>query len=359
MKSAWQFLMATVVAGLLFPAVAVHAELREFEMTIEEVDLEVAPGLTAKVWAYNGQVPAPLIHVRQGDEVKLTLTNNTTLSHTIHWHGQYMTDNWRNDGVPDITQPAIEPGDSFVYQFVAEKTGSLWYHCHVNVPEHVGIRGMWGPIIVDPIEPDPIEKRVTKEAILMFSGWESDVAGEYGKGGHPASPMDYFSINGKAFPFTQPLRVKEGDVVRLRLFAVSSHVAFHAHGHDMLVTHKDGLPLPAPYYADVVPMLPGERIDVIIEMNNPGLWINHDHIEAHVSNAGKAPGGAVFIIEYEEVEQPDWYVWKDKPGDPDFYLSKSMAAGYGMFNTESFRGKVPVQAEKPRRKKKKKKKASE
>jgi FtsP/CotA-like multicopper oxidase with cupredoxin domain len=357
MKAVLFLLRNACALVLLLTTVAVHAELREFEMTIEEVDLEVAPGLTVKVWAYNGQVPAPLIHVKQGDEVKLTLTNNTTLNHTIHWHGQYMTNNWKNDGVPDITQAAIEPGDSFVYQFIAEKPGSMWYHCHVNVPEHVGTRGMWGPIIIDPIEPLPIEETVTKEAVLMFSGWESDVAGEYGKGGHPKDPMDYFSINGKAFPMTQPLRVKKGDVLRLRLFAVSSHVAFHAHGHDMLVTHKDGLPLPAPYYADVVPMLPGERYDVIMEMNNPGLWINHDHIEAHVSNAGKAPGGAVFIIEYDEIEQPDWYVWKDKPGSPDFYLSESLTKGYGLFNTEAFQGKAPIQEEKPRRKKKKKKNA--
>jgi hypothetical protein len=123
----------------------------------------------------------------------------------------------------------------------------------------------------------------------------------------------------------------------------------------MLVTHKDGLPLTAPYFADVVPMLPGERYDVILEMDNPGLWINHDHIEAHVSNAGKAPGGAVFIIEYDEIDQPDWYVWKNKPGDPDFYLSESLAADYGIFNTAAFQGKVPVDDAKPRKKKKKKK----
>ena len=354
MRTAVYIFGRTCLVALMLFAATVHATLREFEMTIEEVELEVAPGLITKVWAYNGQVPGPMIHVRQGDEVKVTLTNNTTLSHTIHWHGQYMTNNWKNDGVPDITQPAIEPGDSYVYQFIAEKPGSLWYHCHVNVPEHVGTRGMWGPIIIDPLKPDPIVNNVTKEAILMFSGWESDVASEYGKGGHPKDPMDYFSINGKAFPLTEPLRVKKGDVLRLRLFAVSSHVAFHAHGHDMLVTHKDGLPIPEPYYADVVPMMPGERIDVIIEMNNPGLWINHDHIEAHVSNAGKAPGGAVFIIEYEEIEQPDWYVWKDKPGNPDFFLTRSLASGYGIFNSEVFQGKAPAEESKTRRKKRKK-----
>lgn len=341
-------------SALLLCAGLVQAEMRTFDMTIEEVELEVAPGLTAKVWAYNGQVPGPLIHVREGDKVEVNLFNNTSLAHTIHWHGQYMTNNWRNDGVPDITQKAIEPGESFTYRFVAEKPGSLWYHCHVNVPEHLGLRGMWGPMVIDPKKPGNLEKKVTKEAILMFSGWNSKVARVYGEGGHPGEVLDYYSINGKAFPTTEPLRVKEGDVVRLRLYAVGNDVAFHAHGHDMLVTHKDGLPLPEPYYADVVPLLQGERIDVIIEMNNPGLWINHDHIEHHVSNAGKAPGGAVLIIEYEGVEKPDWYVWKNKPGNGDFYLSESLRKGYGMFNNEAFMGKEPVAEKRPKRRKKKK-----
>ena len=345
------YMLPTIL--LAFAASIAQAELRSFDMTIEEVDLEVAPGLTAKVWGYNGQVPGPLIHVREGDEVEVNLFNNTTLSHTIHWHGQYMTNNWRNDGVPDITQKAIEPGESFTYKFIAEKPGSLWYHCHVNVPEHLGVRGMWGPIVVDPKKPTALEKKVTKDAILMFSGWNSEVANTYGKGGHPGEVLDYFSINGKSFPLTEPLRVKKGDVLRLRLYAAGNNVAFHTHGHDMLVTHKDGLPLPEPYHADVVPLLQGERLDVIIEMNNPGLWINHDHIEHHVSNAGKAPGGAVLIIEYDEIEKPDWYVWKDKPGNPDFYLTESLSKGYGLFNTEAFKGKAPVVEEKPKRRKKK------
>lgn len=331
------FQMAALLIAMA-PALA-HAELRRFEMTIEEVTLDVAPGFTTAVWAYNGQVPGPLIRVNEGDEIEVTLTNNTTLNHTIHWHGTYQTGTWRSDGVPDVTQKGVEPGETYVYRFTADKTGTLWYHCHVNVPEHVGTRGMWGPMIVDPKNPVPIEKEVTKEAILMFSGWNPEVADEYGKGGHPSEPINYFSINGKAFPTTQPLRVKKGDVVRLRLIAASVHVAFHPHGHDMLVTHKDGLPLTTPFEADVLHLAPGERYDVIIRMDNPGRWIAHDHIEHHVSNNGKAPGGSVFVIEYESVgRDDDWYVWKDKIYEPDFYFSESLTKGPGLFETPVHQG---------------------
>jgi FtsP/CotA-like multicopper oxidase with cupredoxin domain len=236
---------------------------------------------------------------------------------------------------------SIKPGESYTYRFKAEKVGSLWYHCHVNVPEHVGTRGMWGPFIVDPKEPTEMEKSVTKDAILMFSGWNPEVADTYGEGGHPTEPISYFSINGKSFPLTQPLRVKKGDIVRLRLYAATIPVAFHPHGHDALVTHKDGLPLEHPYPIDVLSMAPGERYDVIIEMNNPGRWITHDHYEHHVSNNGKAPGGAVLIIEYEGIEEDEWYAWKDKQYEPDFYMSESMKKPYGVYDIDIFDGIEP------------------
>ena len=331
-------LILVVIIGLVAAATAT-AESHKFEMTIEEVTLSIAPGFTSKVWAYDGQVPGPLIRVKEGDEVELTLLNNTTLNHTIHWHGFYQTGSWESDGVPDITQKAVEPGESFTYRFIADKKGSLWYHCHVNVAEHVGTRGMWGAFVVDPQEPTDLEKSVTKDAVLMFSGWNPDVANTYGEGGHPGEPISFFSINGKSFPETQPLRVKEDDVLRLRLFAATIPVAFHLHGHDVLVTHKDGLPLENPIAMDVLPMQPGERYDVIVEMNNPGRWIAHDHNEHHTTNNGKMPGGAVMVVEYEGIPADDWYVWSEKEYDPDFYFSESLGSGEsGVFRHEGFLG---------------------
>lgn len=352
--------LATAIISALLAMQNCPAELRKFEMTIEEVEIEVAPNFRAKVWGFNGQVPGPLIHVAEGDDLEITVHNLTSLNHTIHWHGTYQTNSWRNDGVPNITQLAIEPGESFVYKFVADKPGSLWYHCHVNVAEHLGVRGMWGPMIVDPKVPSEIEKEVTKDVIMMFSGWDSDVAMEYGKGGHPRDVPDYYSINGKSFPINQPLRVTEGDVLRIRLFSASSETAYHLHGHDVLVTHKDGLPLESPYWADVVDVPMGARVDVIARMNNPGRWINHDHIEQHTSNSGKMPGGAVMIVEYEGIENDDWYVWKDKDAsyDPDFYMTETMKKPYGLYDHAGFKGQPITQESKKKKKKKKKSRKS-
>src|SRR5690606_19501090 len=127
---------ALSVAASMTLAAPAWAALHKFELNIEEVDLAVAPNFTAKVWAFNGQVPGPLIHVQEGDELEVTVNNLTTLNHSVHWHGTYQTGSWRSDGVPGVTQKAIEPGESYTYRFIADKPGSLWYHCHVNVPEH-------------------------------------------------------------------------------------------------------------------------------------------------------------------------------------------------------------------------------
>lgn len=324
----------------MLPALS-WAATREFNMTIDEVSIHVAPGMDYKTFAFDGQVPGPLIHVKQDDDLIVHVTNNTSLPHTIHWHGTFQTNTWKMDGVPGVTQEPIQPGDTFTYKFKASKPGTLWYHCHVNVNEHAGIRGMWGPMIVDPKHPLPIEKTVTKDVIMMLSSWESKNAEEYGQGGTPYDTDDYFSINAKSFPLTQPIRVKKGDVVRVRFIGAGSNFSeMHLHGHDQLVAFKDGLPLPHPYYADTVLNGPGERHDVIIKMDNPGRWIYHDHIDKHVTNAGKYPGGAVTIIEYAGIPKEGWYVWKNKDAtyDPNFFYSESMKQGYGIFKSPGFAG---------------------
>ncbi len=337
----FKVLIGTFFTVTCFCSSAAQAETREFAMTIEERTIQVAPEMDYRVFAFNGQVPGPLIHVRQGDDVVVHVTNKTMMPHTIHWHGVYQTDNWTHDGVPGITQQEIRPGGgTFTYRWKAEKSGTLWYHCHVNVSEHVGIRGMWGPIVVDPLRPTKNEKRVTKEALMMFSTWDSAFSQMWGQGGAPRDFPDHFSLNAKCFPITQPLRVKKGDVVRLRLFGSGGGFhTIHLHGHDMLVTHKDGGPLPSPYFVDTLLLGPGERYDLIVEANNPGLFIFHDHVESHMTNGGKDGGGPVSILEYDEIERPDFYIWKEKEYDPNFFYSESMKQGYGLFEHEGFKGK--------------------
>jgi FtsP/CotA-like multicopper oxidase with cupredoxin domain len=343
-----------VAAGLVVLLLGVQGSVsfaasREFSLTIEEVRIKVAPDLEYKVFAFNGQVPGPLLHVEEGDDVTVQLTNNTSLPHTIHWHGVNQINSWKMDGVPGVTQKNVEPGDVFTYKFKVDRPGSLWYHCHVNVNEHVGIRGMWGPLVVEAKNPLPIEKTVTKQVVMMLSSWESEHADTYGQGSIPGEVSDYFSVNAKSFPASQPIRVKKGDVVRLRIYGAGGETHnMHLHGHDMLVTHKDGYALPAPYYADTISLGGGERYDAIVKMENPGLFIFHDHVDKQVTARGKHPGGPITVVEYEGVEKEPWYVWKELNYDPNFYYSESLNKGYGQFNHPDFSG-VPLAAERKRR----------
>jgi FtsP/CotA-like multicopper oxidase with cupredoxin domain len=333
------------LAGVAFCSIFVmpaHAEKFSFEMTIEDTRITLVDKQTFHTFAYNGQVPGPLFHVKEGDEVSVHVMNLTSLPHTIHWHGQLQRGTWREDGVPGVTQAAIKPGEDFTYKFVAEPSGTLWYHCHVNVNEHAAMRGMWGPFIVDPKKPTALEKKVTKDYILMLTDWASKWADKPGYGGVPGDVFNYFTINGKAYPDTQPIRVKKGDVVRLRLIGAGELThSIHIHGHVFKVAFKDGRPLPQPFEADTIMVGPGERYDLIFEADNPGRWMVHDHVDSHTMNGEKPMGGMMTVIEYPEVGVNDpFYDWKDKKFVPDFYYEESMKKPYGMYDAPVFKGQA-------------------
>src|SRR3546814_18966099 len=102
------------------------------------------------------------------------------------------------------------------------------------------MRGMWGPFVIDRKKPLPIEKKVTKDFILMFSDWASKWAFKPGYGGVPGDVYDYFTLNAKSYPDTQPLMVKKGDCIRLRLIGAGEFVqSITIRGHVFKVAFKD------------------------------------------------------------------------------------------------------------------------
>lgn len=342
-KRLFAFILAAS-AGLCVLDSPAWAETRKFSMTIEDTVVTLVDKQTFRTFSFNGQTPGPLLHVTEGDDLEVAVENQTTLPHTIHWHGMLQRGTWKMDGVPDATQPAIAPGETFTYRFKAEPSGTMWYHCHVNVNEHVAMRGMWGPLIVDPKTPPAIEKEVTKDYIMMFSSWVSSWSQKPGQGGIPGDEADYFTLNGKAFPDTQPLRIKQGDVVRIRLIGAGDELhSIHIHGHLLEVYAKDGRPLPNPIMVDTILLGPGERYDLILRADNPGIWMVHDHIDRHTVN-GKSPmGGIMTTIEYEEIPVKDqaFYSWKNKNFVPDFFYEESLKKPLGMHESAAFKG-VPA-----------------
>ncbi len=333
--------VAQSAAGQPAPTPTQAGQSHKFALTIEDTILTLVDKQTFHVFAFNGQTPGPLIHVQEGDEVTIAVENQTTLPHTIHWHGLLQRGTWQMDGVPDATQRAIAPGETFTYRFIADPPGTMWYHCHVNVNEHVALRGMWGPFIIVPKNPPPAEREVTKDYVLMLSSWVSNWADKPGQGGLPGDDPDFFTINGKSFPDTQPIRVKLGDVVRLRLFGAGDEVhSIHIHGHVFKIYAKDGHPLPAPISADTVLVGPGERYDLLLRADNPGIWMVHDHVDRHTMN-GKSPmGGIMTSIEYVEIDAKSYapYAWRNKVFVPDFYYEESLKKPLGLYESVAVKG---------------------
>lgn len=286
-----------------------------YRMTIVETEHRLTGGLAYKVWAYGGVVPAPLLVIREGDVMRIRVTNETSVAHTIHSHGLFVPQ--RMDGVPhrhgmpdggEHAAPmahhsmpparsmpsAIEPGTTFTYEYIARPSGTHWYHCHVNTNEHMK-RGMAGPLIVLPRETEP---PVDREEVLLLQEWDS----RFAKGGQPGHPRDsaeadIFTINGLSFPDTRPLEVAVGATCRLRVINGGTQFhAVHLHGHSFLVTHKDGAPLAEPLEMDTVSVGPGERVDLVFVANNPGEWPLHCHDSTHQTNGGQYPGGMMMHL---------------------------------------------------------------
>ncbi len=288
------------------------ASVREIALQTREITWELAPGKTIKAMAYNGRVPGPEIRVKEGERIRVVLENRLGEPTTVHWHGVEVPN--AMDGVPGITQQPVQAGETFVYEFEARPAGTRWYHTHFKEHRQMDL-GLAAPLIIEPTRPDPFP--VDREHTLVLDDWATGMGpalpatregsagarggmggmmrggmgGMMGRGGmggmmqgHPQHPAyDTMTINGKAYPATEPLRVRKGERVRLRLINAS---ADHTHvirlaGHRVKVTHTDGNPLMDAVEVDAVPIAPSERYDVLVTADRPGAWWLHCAVPGH------------------------------------------------------------------------------
>jgi FtsP/CotA-like multicopper oxidase with cupredoxin domain len=240
--------------------------VKVFDITASVIKWETAPGQSVEAWAYNEQVPGPQIRVREGDRVRMNVTNKLTESTAVHFHGLELPNNM--DGVPFITQKPIKPGETFVYEFTVPEGnhGSHMYHSHHNAAKQVGL-GLLGAFIVAPRNPAAIEKADVDYVMILNDG------------------MHGYTLNGKGFPATEPVKTKKGQKLRLRFMNEGMMIhPMHLHGMHMTVIAKDGWAQPAPWKCDTLNIAPGERWDVIVNCNNPGVWAFHCHILPHAES---------------------------------------------------------------------------
>ncbi len=256
---------------------------KTFRLTAEPVKREFAPGMTINCWGYNGQTPGPTIEAVEGDRVRIYVENKLPEATTIHWHGILLPNGM--DGVAGLTQPAIEPGETWVYEFELKQHGTLMYHPHADEMLQMAL-GMQGFFIIHPKNPRPADLRVDREFCIFLQEWFVP------PGAATPNPMvmtdfNLFTFNSRVYPGTAPLIIKLGQRVRIRFanLSMDSH-PLHFHGHHGLVTGNDGGPIQQSAWVPATTLnIPvGSTMDLEFVADNPGDWPLHCHKNHHAMN---------------------------------------------------------------------------
>jgi manganese oxidase len=251
----------------------------QWELTASVIEWETEPGKVQEAYAYNGMVPGPQLRAEVGDTVRIILHNELPQPTTIHSHGLFVPSDM--DGVPVISQPAVMPGESFTYEYTVRNAGSHMYHSHF-MAEHQVPMGLLGAFVVT--DPDAIGEPESDSEVTMILN---------------DGPLG-FTINGKGFPATEPLVARQGARIRIRYMNEGLQIhPMHLHGMPQMVVAKDGWTLPEPHFEDTVLVAPGERIDVIVEANEVGVWAFHCHILTHA----EGPDGMFGMVTALVVEE--------------------------------------------------------
>ncbi|GIU92009.1 MAG: hypothetical protein KatS3mg011_0915 [Acidimicrobiia bacterium] len=245
-----------------------------FEITAAITPWEVEPGKVVDAWTYNGMVPGPLIRVDVGDRVRVVVHNELPMGTDVHWHGIDTPNSM--DGVAPLTQPLIQPGETFVYEFVAEEPAVGMYHAHHHGQMQVP-NGMFAPFIIGEV-PLPAGRTISGIEIPA----DLEVVEEIPMVLNDAGVIG-FSLNGKSFPATEPYVFRQGDWFLVHYYNEGLQIhPMHLHQFPQLVVAKDGIPLEVPYWADTLNVAPGERYTVLVQASDPGVWVWHCHILNHV-----------------------------------------------------------------------------
>jgi FtsP/CotA-like multicopper oxidase with cupredoxin domain len=278
-----------------------EGDVKVYDLTASVIGWNILADEQVMAYAINRQVPGPRIRVTEGDRVRFNVTNELPESTTIHWHGLVLPN--AMDGPAEITQEPIEPGGRFTYEFTARQAGTFFYHSHDSPDRQQGL-GLYGALIIDPRRAPAAIPAYDKEAAIQLQEWTKKEGYTF-----PAMLMEgampnFFTINGKAFPETETIRLRVGQKVRIRF--IGSHNNFvhpmHIHGGPFTIVETDGVPVPksAQIEKDTVNVGPGERYDVVWQARQPGRWLLHCHIPHHTTNDNveeQGGGGLTAIID--------------------------------------------------------------
>jgi hypothetical protein len=255
--------------------------VKEFHLVAEEFEHEFAPGCKAKVWGYNGGTPGPTIEAVEGDRVRILVTNRLGEPTSVHWHGVLLPSGM--DGVGGLTQPRIEPGETFAYEFTLRQHGTHMYHPHVDEMVQMAL-GMMGMFIIHPRGGD--EVAVDRDYCFLLHNWALH-PGTYRPDPAIMQDFDLWTFNSKVFPAIDTLVARTGERVRIRIGNLSMwNHPIHLHGVEYFVTGSDGGRWPRSQWrretTEIVGV--GQMRDIEF-VAVPGDWALHCHMSHHVMNA--------------------------------------------------------------------------
>jgi len=259
-----------------------NGDWKEFHLVAEPVVREIAPGMTAHLWGYNGQSPGPTIECVEGDKVRIFVTNRLPEHTTVHWHGLLVPNGM--DGIGGLTQPHINPGKTFVYEFALRQSGTFMYHPHADEMVQMAM-GMMGAFVVHPR--DPGYARVDRDFVFVIASYDID-PGSYVPKVTTMTEFNLWTWNTRVFPGIDPLVARRGDRVRVRVgnLSMTNH-PIHKHGEAFVVTCTDGgwVPISArrPEVTTDVPV--GAVRAFEFDAGEPGDWSIHCHKAHHTMNA--------------------------------------------------------------------------
>jgi FtsP/CotA-like multicopper oxidase with cupredoxin domain len=275
--------LGTNLAGRLAQPRAADLTLR-----IAETTWEIGPRRSIRTLTYNGQIPGPLVRARAGAPFAVDVINDTRDTDLVHWHGLHIPP--EVDGAIELGTPPVAPRSQRRYEFVPRPSGTRWYHSHRMAHRDLKkgtYTGQAGIMIV--------------EDGSDAGGYDHDVPiflKEFEPYFRRQGPLDVefrvFTINGRMAGAGEPIRVRQGDRARLRIVNASAtlHHRLALPGHRFQVIALDGNPVPSPATVPIIDVAPGERVDAIVEMANPGVWWLGE-----VRNAQRE-GGMAIAVEY-------------------------------------------------------------
>ena len=259
-----------------------NGEWKEFHLVAEPVVREIAPGMKANLWGYNGQTPGPTIEAVEGDKIRVFVTNKLPENTTIHWHGMLLPNGM--DGVGGLTQPHIPVGKTFVYEFVLKGSGTFMYHPHSDEMVQMAM-GMMGMVVVHP--KDPNFRRADRDFVFVMSAYRFDPGTALPKVAE-MTDFNIWTLNARVFPAIDVMPVRLSDRVRIRMgnLTMTAH-PMHVHGHHFAVSCTDGGWVPDtaqfPEATTDVPVGAVRAIDFVADA--PGDWAFHCHKSHHTMNA--------------------------------------------------------------------------